>query len=435
MTDRKQTSGRASNKYDLDKYNKESRSAAVGNFMQTFSRTKTGLCIKTWDDTDYFHVLGNFIRTLNDVSGAVDAATTIVAQWETILDAAWHAYYTNANLKDRVDAEEAAWKLYFTAYLFIAANLQIQYNMRCYLSSYTESDTTPGANSQIPYFKQSSFDIFVSSMKEFPAPKGVYEIVDIFLTWVVVITQEYEKHTLRIPPMIIQPFNSVYDLEDLEAARGLLRVNLGNYVTHAKKFGLKSGAWRDPVKPTEKDTSDVDVIAFFNNARFNFYDDTPAVDEVDINGGFPGGDLVNNYLLHEYYFKDNPNESKIHAFAPWFGTYDGTNNPYGGVIGVTSTAAVLYNISSMNVAQYGAAVVIGNMTNTSAKVLMMLHKCSYDNVADTFHVAITGTNITAIRGQDDVWPLAYANKLFYANNRTAAATNNDLLNLIGRSLV
>ena len=420
---------------DLDKYNKTSKTAATGNYMRNFSRNRTSGVITTWDDTDYLYVLGNYFYPLADVSGGVDDATTVSAQMESILDAAWHAFYSNANLKDRVDAEEAAWKLYFSAALFIAIEIQLQYNTRCYLPAYAESDIVPGDPSNITYFSQSSFDIFCASMKDFPIPKGVFEIVDVFCTTIIQVAREYERYTVRIPGMFILPFKSLYDLEDLEAARALMRVNLGNFTTHAKKFGLKIGAWRDPVKPTVKDVNDVDVIAMLNHMVISFYDDIPAVDWVDLNGGMRGANLTTEYTLHEFFFKDTPNESLVHVFAPFFGTYNNPNNPYGGLILKDSPTAVLYNLNFGSVGEYGTNFGVSSLTDPGPKVIVSLLKCTYDNVADTFHNAITGTNITVLRGNDDIWPLAIQNKLFKGTGRAGAETNNDLLTVIGRLLV
>ena len=351
------------------------------------------------------------------------------------MDVLWETYYENANLKDLEATEEASWKLYFLAAIQIAMDIQIQYNNRCYLPAYTESDTVSGGISVISYWTQSSFDIFLASMKDFPIPKGIYELVDTFCTWVVRLTNEYEKHTLKIPAAIFSPFMCRYDLADLEAMRNLMRVNLGGMVTHAKKFGLKTVGWRDPVKPTEKLVSDPDVIAYFCHSPFQWYDKTPAVDQVDLNGGFGGANLTTDYTLHEYLFKDSPNESKIHCLAPWFGIYNGTNNPYGGVIIQNSPNTAEYYVNFNSCAQHGTAMTAADMGDAVfCDLIISLHKCSYDNKAATFSLNLNGTNFTAAKGMDDAWPLATMNLLFIGSGRGATETNNDLLNLLGRSL-
>lgn len=437
-TDRKPMSGRGRGRSSaaLDKYNKDSKSKSFGRNMRTWSRTKTSHLITSWDDVHYFTVGGLSFYFLADTTGNVDSATAVSAQMEKLYNLAWETFYVNANLKDLVVNDEAAWKLYFASMMQICIDIQLQYNCRCYLPAYTESDTVPGAYADITYFNQSSFDIFCASMKNYPVPKGVYEIVDIFCTWVVKLTQEYEAFTLRIPAAIFAPFKTKYDLADLEAMRDLLRVNLGGYTTHALKFGMKSGTWRDPVKPTEKLTSDPDVIAHFNHAQFKIYDNQPVQFEVYGNGGHIGGNLTTNYTSHEYFFKDNPNESLIHLLAPWYGTYSAANNPYGGFILVEDVNAAEYYVSFAHCAQHGTAMANADMGNAVlTDMIIGLHEVAWANALATFLLKIDGTNFTAAKGMDDSWPLATVNLLFKGTNRGATETNNDLLNWIGAGLV
>lgn len=428
-------SGRGQKKSDLDSYMKNSKSKATGNFMRTFSRTKTSGLISSWDDPHYFSIMNERFMFLADATGAVDSATVGDAGGLVLLDVLWETHFQNANLKDLVATDEASWKLYFLAMLQICIDFQIQYNIRCYLPAYTESDIVSGAQAAIPYMTQSSFDIFLASMKDYPVPKGIYELVDIFATWVVQLTAEYEKHTLRIPAAIFQPFTCSYDLEDFEAMRGLLRVNLGGAITHAKKYGLGMSKWRDPLKPVEKSVSDVDVIAYFNHNNFSYYDNQPATVVFAPNGGFGGANLTTDYTLVEYAFKDTPNESKLHVLAPWFGTYNGTNNPYGGFIRNVQPNTAEYYFNLAFTSQHGTSVSAANLGDAIiSDMILLLHKASSDNVAATLNLQYGGTNFTAVKGLDDCWPLAYYNKLFYGTGRGATETNNDLINFLGRSL-
>ena len=434
-TDRKPMSGRGQESNKLDSYMKNSKKSAVGNFMRTFSRTKTTGLITSWDDTHYFSAKNATFKCLADTTGNVDSATVASPLMVVLMDILWETYYENANLKDLVANDETAWKLYFSVMAQICFDFQIMYNMRCYLPAYTESDIVPGSSTNISYFTQSSFDIFISSMKEFPVPKGIYELVDIFCTWVVKYTQEYERHTLRLPAAIFQPFTSFYDLADFEAMRDLLRVNLGGMTTHAKKFGLGVSSWRDPIKPIEKTISDPDVIAYFNHSSFKWYDNTPATAVCLPNGGFPGNNLTTDYSSTEYAFKDSPNESKIHVLAPLLGVYDATNNAYGGLIVQQSPNAAEYYVNLLHCAQHATAMTAADMGNAIlTDALLMFHKAASDNLSALFSLQFSGTNFTAVRGLDDVWPLAYHNNCFYGAGRGATETNNDLLNFLGRAL-
>ena len=434
-TDRKPTSGRAQDKKDLDSYMKKSKAASTGNFMRTFSRTKTSGLITTWDDVHFCTIKNQHFRFLADVTGAVDSATVGDPGSLVLLDVLWETHFQNANLKDLVAADEASWKIYFLAMAQICLDFQLQYNMRCYLPAFTESDTVPGSVNSITFLTQSSFDIFLASMKDFPVPKGIYELRDIFCSWVVKITQEYERYTLRIPGAIFIPFSPVMDLADYEAMRGLLRVNLGGAITHAKKYGLGMATWSDPVKPIEKTVNDPDVIAYFNHCPFNYYDNQPAIVTFAPNGGFGGANLTTDYTNHEYGFKDTPNESKLHVLAPWFGVYNGTNNPYGGIIRQGPPNTAEYYVNVLFVAQHGTAVAQANLGDAIVTdTILLLHKCASDNVAATLSLEFAGTNFTATKGVDDCWPLAYNNQLFYGSNRGATETNNDIINFLGRSL-
>lgn len=435
-TDRKPTFGRSQSKSDLDTYNKKSKTQAVGNYMRTFSRTKTSGLITSWDDVHFFSIKTAYFKCIADASSAVDSATVGDPGLLAILDLGWETHFKNANLKDLVAGDEAAWKLYFCVMLQVCIELQLQYNIRCTLPAYTESDAVPGITPEtLCYLTQSSFDILVSSFKDYPVPKGVYELVDLFCTWQVQLTQEYERHTLRIPAAIFQPFAPVYDLADLEAMRNLLRVNIGGFITHGKKYGLPTTGWRDPGKPTMKQMDDVDVIAYFNHSPFAYYDNQPAAVVFSPNGGFLGANLTTEYTLVEYAFKDTPNESKIHVLAPWFGTYNATNNPYGGIIhqGTAKTAEYYLNLNFTS--QHGTSVTGANLGDAIiADLIVLFHKAGSDNAAATLNLQYTGTNFTADKGLDDIWPLAYYNKLFYGTGRGATETNNDLINFIGRSL-
>lgn len=420
-----------------DSYNKDSRQQAVGNYMRTFSRSKTGQLVTAWDDEEYLIVLNNYIYPLADTTGNVDSATVPSAQFLAWLDATWELYFTNANLKDLVGGEEDAWTLYFAASFFIASALQIQYNFRCMLPAYTESDAVPGGTANIPYFSQSSFDIFCARMKDVPIPKGVFELVSVLCTWGVQLSKPYEKYTLRIPGSTLFPLNCPYDLEDLEEAFDLLRVNQGNAITHAKKFGLKMGSWKDPIKPIIKQLNDPDVIAFFCHAHMEIVDKDPAAIEFSPNGGFAGDNVNTDYTLTEFTFFETPNESVLHVLAPIFGVYDATNNPYGGWL-LNSANAAEYFISAEYVAQHGTSMTRLQYDSIKAALLVMqLHKCVFDNKAvdGKFNVGIFGTQVTTEQGMDDVWPLAYFNNLFYGKGRGMTETNNDLLNYLGRLLV
>jgi hypothetical protein len=356
---------------------------------------------------------------------------------ENILDEAWEIFYSNANLKDLEASEESSWKLYFGAAFFIAWNIQTQYNFRCYLPAYTESDTTPGGNSDIPYWDQSSFDIFCSSMKEFPIPKGVWELVDLMFTWVVQISQAYEKYSIRIPDGFIIPWNCNYDLADCEAARELLRVNMGGAITHAKKFGLKMGKWRDPVKPQVRDLTHPDVIAFFSHMHIEIYDDgTSGVVDIWPAGHFEGNDSGGDWTNVEYMFKNDPNESAFHVLAPWFGTYDATHNQYGGLIMCMDPNGAEYYISVSKVAQHGTGVDHISISNAAAQQVVALLKASFDNEqSGLFSVKMTGTHLTADKIMSTAWPLEIVNQLWMGTGRGQTEAQNDLLNYIGRLLV
>lgn len=435
-TSKRPTSGRGQSDdiSKLDSYNKASKTAALGRFMRTFSRSKTSRSMTAWDDSAFLTAVLAGFKFVGDDTSAVDSATVPSAQFTNLWNILWETHFENANLKDLVAAEETAWILYYSAMLQICMDIQLQYNFRTLLPAYTESDTVPTDNTELSYLTQSSFDIFVGSMSEYPVPKGVYELVDLFGTWVVQMSQAYEKYSLAIPPSYVVPFASLYDLADLEAMRGLLRVNLGNMTTHAKKFGLKTGAWRDPIKPVVKAIDDPDVIAYLNHMWFIFYDNTPGNQLVQPNGGFAGDNLVGDYNDVEYFFKDNPNESPMHVLAPWFGVYNATNNPYGGFILLCVPNTAEYYINMSSVAQHGVGMGPTVMTSDNVKEILPLFKAATDSEDAIFSPAFAGTNFTANQNMGDSWPLAGILKLFHGSGRGATETNNDLINYLGRSL-
>lgn len=435
-TNKKPMSGRGQDEYSakLDAYNKASRTSATGKFMRTFSRSKTSQLVTAWDDIDHAIIMNNTVNCIADATTAVDSATVPSAALLAILDAAWELYYKNANLKDLVAADETSWKSYFGAYLQISLALQIQYNFRCYLPAYTESDTVPGGYNSIPYFTQSSFDIFVASMKEYPAPKGVAELVNLIATWVIQIQPAYERYTVRIPPMIVFPFNDLYDLADLEGARECLRLNLGGFTTHARKYGLGTGGFKEPVKPTVKTLNDVDVIAFFNHLHFIFYDNQPATQDINPDGGYGGTNLTTEYTGTEYMFKDSPNESVFHVLAPWFGIYNATNNPYGGIFTRVAVNAAEYKINCLRVAQHGTTVDDMSISDKSCVAVIGLSKAWNDCNSAVWAITVGGTNFTASQAIDEAWPMAIFNNLYFGLGRGATETNNDILNYIGKLL-
>ena len=435
-TSRRPTSGRAQSNdiSKLDAYNKESKANALGNNMRTFSRTKTSRFMTAWNDTAYLTVILAGFKFLADATSLVDSLTVPSAQFLGLYDVLWETHFENANLKDLEAAEETSWKLYYAAMLTIGIELQLQYNLRTLLPAYTEADAVPTTNTEVTYLSQSSYDIFVGSMKEYPVPKGIYDLIDLFATWILQLSQPYTKYSLNIPASYMVPFVPLYDLADLEAMRNLVRVNLGNMTTHASKFGLKVGAWRDPVQPKVKDFNDPDVIGYFNHMWFIFYDNQPANQLVQPNGGWAGANLTDDYTLVEYYFKDTPNESAMHVMGPWFGVYDGTNNPYGGFIILVSPNTTEYYLNIGYVSQHGIDLVNAPMTVDNAKQVLTMFKAASDSENAVFSLAYAGTNFTANQNLADTWPLATFGNLFMGKGRGATETNNDLINFLGRSL-
>jgi hypothetical protein len=275
-------------------------------------------------------------------------------------------------------------------------------------------------------------------MEQYPIPKGIYELVDIFCTWCVQLSKPYERFTLKLPGCFLFPFSDRYDLADLEACRDLMRTNWGNMLTHSKKFGLKLGKWRNPIKPTIKTLKDPDVIAFFAHAHLKFYDNQPAEVELGPNGGHTGSNLTTDYTSHEYMFLEDPNESLINVLAPWFGTYDGTNNPYGGFIKEMTVSTTEYSITILSVSQHGNDITpLKFSDDLLARFTIQLHKCCIDNFVQDggFNTAVIGDNWTATQGLDDSWVIDVVNQLYMGSGRGATETNNDLLNYIGRLLV
>ena len=419
----------------LDKYNKDSKAKAIGTFMRTFARSKTSDMITTWNDPNYFTVRNAYFNFLADATSLVDALTVPDPGALVLFNLLWELYFKNANLKDLVAADETSWILYTCVYLTIMLETQIQYNCRCYLPAYTESDIVPGDYTNISYFEQSSWDIFLASMAQYPMPKGCDIITKLFTGWVLQIAPEYERYTLRIPPAIFQPYNTRYDLADLEAMRDILRVNLGGFTTHAKKYGLGTGTWSDPVKPTVKTFGDPDVTAWLCHSRFTFYDNTPAHAQAWPEGGFLGANLLADYTNVEYFFKDTPNESPIHVLAPWNGTYDATNNPYGGFIVSGPADAVEYDVNFMSCAQHGTAMANHAYGDRSSGAVIANMKVTFDGQAAAFRVYANGTNFTAAQQLATGWQYASHYNLFMGEGRGATETNNDLLNYLGKLLV
>ena len=433
-TSRKPMSARGQEKSidKLDKYSKESKAKAVGKFMRTFSRTKTSQFITTWDDPNYLLVFNAYINAIADASGDVDSNTVGDPAMLAWLDLVWELYFENANLKDLVAADEAAWKLYWCVYFQIAVEVQLQYNLRCLLPAYTEDNAVPGSTTTISYMDQSSFDIFVSSMKEYPAPKGVNALVDLFCTWIIKVSEGYEQYSLRIPEGYVMPFAPSYDLLDLEAMRALLRVNLGGFETHCLKYGMGKGTWSDPKKPRILTWDDVDVIAYLNHIHFVFYDNVPAQQEVYPDGGMIGTNLTTNYTLVEYFFKSDPNESAFHVLTPWFGIYNGTNNPYGGIVKHRDASAAEYKINALTVAHHGTSMTTVNLVDKNAHVFLAHMKAYDDGSSVLFRVNNDGTNFTAAQHVGGAWKLAVDQYLLMGYNRGATETSNDLLNYLGR---
>ena len=418
-----------------DKYQKDSLAKSQGKFMTTFSRSKTSEIVTTWNDVHYTTFMQAGFLFLGDASGAVDTATVPMAETTSLLDAAWRNYFTNANLKDVVATDETSWELYTAVACQIAIDFQLMHITRVLLPAYTESNTQPGnVTAYLSYFDQDAWDTLVNSFKDFPFPAIAIEFANIFASWIVQISPEYEKHTIRIPPAYFVPFKAQYDLEDYEAMRSLLRVNLGGFITHSKKYGLKNGTMPTLKAPVIKTLSDPDVIAYFNHAYFGWYDNQPATQAVNPNGGFGGANLTTEYTGVEYFFKDTPNESKIHLFGPWFGIGDATNNPYGGQISHGAAAAAEYRLNMSCCAQHGAALDPTQTLVTSGHIIQ-LFKAYWDSNSAVFKPLLSGTNFTASQNIGQTWPLALHNNCFIGTNRRATPTNNDLLNFVGRSCV
>jgi hypothetical protein len=211
---------------------------------------------------------------------------------------------------------------------------------------------------------------------------------------------------------------------DLETLMSEIYSNQGQARVHMDKFGVKYETFKEGMLEPRMITRDnVDYIAFMNHGMLGIYDgaNPQAIREYGFNG-----DGSEN---HKYYFKDRPDESKIHAFAKLLGSYNATYNKYGGLLyQVDAFVPTTQNyINMFRASRFENTEFVSNSIAAFADIALDF-KDVYKQT-NTLNVSFTGTYLSA---DIDIssWPLAWKYDLKYGSGLNETKTDYILLNAI-----
>ena len=194
------------------------------------------------------------------------------------------------------------------------------------------------------------------------------------------MTESYSKAKITVPPSYYLPFCHRNTLADLQGYREASKVNMGDAMTHAKKFGIPFSKF-SMSKLSSREIlrsnmyKDQDVIAIFNILPFSYTWKTgPTVKTRQHANILSGANLTTDYTNMIYVFDDSQEMSLVHALFPIFGlAYDVTNNPYGEILMCVPTAATEYMSNLLHMKILGTSWTQGLMTGLVDLHILKLH--------------------------------------------------------------
>jgi hypothetical protein len=229
-----------------------------------------------------------------------------------------------------------------------------------------------------------------------------------------------------IPARYFLPFGPYGASASLKTLILALHSEQGECKLHCEKFGIKKSKWNNEwFEPVEKSIDDLDAIPYFNFSP------------VAYRGGAAD---QNRYPLYpfnadasesnQYWFKNDPNESKLNYLAKLFHGYNATYNKYGGIFGP------LYSTSQDDwafCANYTESSEFLQTDLISQIEVAMLFKALWQQT-NVINIELSGTDVSNYdinyTNAGISWPLATQRGLKYGNGLDEAASDNVLISYL-----
>jgi hypothetical protein len=322
----------------------EQKRRAVSKWFRNFNRTKQKTAMSARDDVQYLNV-GLFY--LADITTG-DPQTA----FNNLIDECWPIAAKHGNMKDLDQTnEEPAYKLWMQAWTKICWEVAMQNNLRDFLDGVTEADDVPTTSTvdTTKIWIQASWDQYIQSLEKLDCPDFAIRFVNIF-TWYIRMTSGYTRGTrTQIPPSYYLPFTHINDLNEMVAFRDIAKANKQYAMDHCTKFGIPFSKFSlDKLKCREimRDQvfKDPTATCFFNMANMK-YRNSSGVANLWHCTMLTGANQTTDYTNIRNLFDDTVPHSILRALTMLFGTYDATNNEYGGLIISLDTTATQYTIA------------------------------------------------------------------------------------------
>ena len=408
-------------KYGKSGYQQKSRADEKSQFMRGFSRTKSKLGMTDFD-SDLYCIVSNCRLYVANSAGA------LITSFSNAWDKVWEYGHKTGNMKDLVAGQETALGLIAGNMLQIVFDLMIQNTIRELMPVMTELDASV-------YWSQTSFDNFVNQLEGTPMPQFVANFVKSF-AYYIKLSQEYQLHTVTVPPSFFLPFSNGSQLSYSQAQLLIVKANLANGIAQAEKYGIPMTKFSaSMIQATEVNDESSFARAIFNHMSFKFYDDA-SVGWSWVSPSGPMGipntnaalNMTTDYTARKYFFPGNGPDNIIDAFAPMLGKYDGTNNKNGGWFTYVDLANAEYNVNLNHGAHYATAWTAGTITDLADILIYFLAFWTGVSVTDgdpvAFILSIYSDHLTDVVGGADVrigqtvWPYARYHDLFYGTSVT-----------------
>lgn len=403
-------------KYNESSYQSISRTKQKNAFMRNFTRTKQKVRMTAFDSV-YYAVQHRISLSVASVAGVLE--TSFSNAWNKI----WEYGHTKGNMKDLVPAQETALGLITGNMLQIVFNLMAQMVYRTYMPVLTEADASG-------FWTQTTFDNFVNQLEGTPMPTFVANFIKKF-AFVIKLSNEYQLHSVTVPPCYVFPFESTYQTSHAEAMKLVVQANLAQGIAQAEKFGIPMTTFSASMIESRVITDeDPDARAFFNHVQYIFYAGEDVVlsptgrlgtkstsDDVALN-------MTTDYTTRKFFFTGDGPDSIIDALAPLLGTYDATNNLNGGWFVDNSPAAAASNVNINHAAHYATSFTQGTKATMDWYILMLLATWKGIPITDatppSFVLNINtdaGASVVGI-GDELSWPYAVFHDLYYGTGIT-----------------
>jgi hypothetical protein len=392
------------------------------NIFPKFTHTRESENMTTYADEDYYYVILNYAYGTNAAylaDGLIEAVNT---------------GHMTGNMKDLVAAQETGFDNLSTNIICVLFDLAWQKHVRYILDNPPEQNTnnltvSDGgiANVKVPVYTPDEYNTTIGNMegRGLVVPNVILEILKAF-NWYVKRTEPYNVGSSTIPASYFSPFISYYTPDNLDALIQTCYTNIGQAKLYMDKFGVKYKTFSESdLEPIEKKLFpiDDDLIAYFNHMVPIIYDgaNPQAITHYPFS--------ADNSESHRYYFRNDPNDSKIHAYAKLLHAYNATYNKYGGLFyqGATQIPTTQNYVNALYCDKQESTGWKGNSIAGFSPVFSLSHPLYKQT--NTLNVSYTGTYLSADIDLTQ-WPLAIQHDLKYGSGLNETKTDNIFLNQI-----